>query len=86
MMIYLSIILSLLAVIVIPTLALIMRAAVRWKGIEDKIDNVVGDLNELVRDKDKVHQELAMQMREDRKATNQRLRWLEENVWKGHTN
>ena len=85
-MIYLSIILSLLAVIVIPTLALIMRAAVRWKGIEDKIDNVVGDLNELVRDKDKVHQELAMQMREDRKATNQRLRWLEENVWKGHTN
>lgn len=79
----LSIIISIVGVIVIPTVILAFRAAVRWKGIEDKLGQVVNDMREIVEDKNRVHSELVIQMREDRDATNRRLRWLEENLWNG---
>lgn len=56
-------------------------AAARWQKTEDKLDNIVEKVSELVKDKEKVHKELADQMREDRKATNERLTYLERKVW-----
>jgi methionine salvage enolase-phosphatase E1 len=73
---------SIVGVIILPLVVLMFRAAIRWKGIEDKLDNVVSDLTELVKDKDKIHAELANAMREDRRSNDRRLRWLEENLWK----
>ena len=84
MTVYVTIVLTIIGVIVIPVLAVIFRAAVRWKGIEDKLEGITDDLKSLVHDKDRVHTEIATQMREDRLATNQRLRWLEENLWNRH--
>lgn len=66
---------SILGIIIIPLLILMFRAAIRWKGIEDRLSVLVGN-------EDKIHAELIAQMREDRAATNRRLRWLEENLWK----
>jgi hypothetical protein len=79
----LTIALSVMGVIVFPTLLLAFRAAIRWKGIEDKLGEVVTQLQEITEDEHRVHAELNTQMREDRNATNLRLRWLEENLWKG---
>lgn len=64
-----------------PTLVLMFRAAMKWTRVEDQLNNVADDLKALIVDKDKTHAEMLQQMREDRNATNRRLRWLEENVW-----
>lgn len=82
MVIILSVAVSVMGVIVIPLLVFAFRAAIRWKGIEDDLKDIAKDLKEIVDDKNRVHAELSAQMRDDRNATNQRLRWLEENLWK----
>lgn len=75
-------------------LGFIIRASMRWARVEIRLDEVCADVSLLTSNKDKVHSEMvenmslvhrdiSNQMREDRAATNQRLRWLEENVWKG---
>jgi hypothetical protein len=46
-----------------------------------QLKNIVEDIRALVADKDRTHTEILEQMREDRKATDRRLRWLELNVW-----
>lgn len=81
-MVIIEIILSIIAVLLLPGLTLLWRGAVKWTRVEVKLDTVTDKLQEIVRDKDKVHQEMLVQMREDRTATNSRLRWLEENLWK----
>jgi hypothetical protein len=77
--------LTIIAVLILPGVALLWRGAVKWTRVEIKLDNVVKDLGIIVADKDRTHAELAAQMREDRTATNQRLRWLEEHLWKTGT-
>lgn len=74
--------LSFVSVILIPVLILLFRISTKWTKTEDKLDAIAKDMDDLVRDKDKVHMELASQMREDRTVTDRRLRWLEENLWK----
>jgi hypothetical protein len=74
--------LTAIAVLILPGVALLWRGAVKWTRVEVKLDNVVADLGRIVEDKDRTHAEMIAQMREDRAATNQRLRWLEEHLWK----
>lgn len=77
----LSIAVSFLGVIILPMVIMSFRIAIGWKGIEDKIQDVAKDLEKLVHDKDAVHSEIIRQMRDDRQASDRRLRWLEENLW-----
>ena len=79
---YLEIILTILAVLVLPALALMIRAAVHSGRLETKLDGAIEDIRGLVRSKDEVHKEIYAQMREDRVASNKRLSWLEQNLWK----
>jgi hypothetical protein len=76
-----SIGLSILAIIVIPLVILLFRITIKWTQTEDKITEIAADLRDMIADKEKVHSELNQQMREDRAATDRRLRWLEENLW-----
>jgi hypothetical protein len=69
-------------IILIPMFAFVLRRTVRWAKIEDQLQELGKDIATLVKDKDRVHQAMIEQMGEDRKATNVRLRWLEENVWR----
>jgi hypothetical protein len=77
----LSLILSFIAVLLIPSLILMVRAAMKWTRVEDNLKAVIGDLDKLVKDKDRIHADLVAQMKSDRDATNKRLVWLERNVW-----
>jgi hypothetical protein len=76
-----ALILSAIGIVFIPTLAFIVRATIKWTRVEDKLSELVDDMRKLVEDKEKTHTDMIRQMAEDRSATNQRLRWLEENVW-----
>lgn len=79
--IFVTIALSTLGVLILPALGFLIRITVKWTRVEDKLDHVVSDMRQLVQDKDKVHLEIIKQMIDDRKATDRRLRWLEENIW-----
>jgi hypothetical protein len=84
--IYLAI--SIIALILVPTEVLLVRIIVKWIRLEDRLGNIANSLADIAKDKDKVHAELvaqiretskslADQLREDRRATNDRLRYLE---------
>lgn len=79
----LSLTLSFIAIVFIPTLVFIIRATVKWTRVEDKLTELITDMDKLVRDKDQTHRDIIKQMADDRAATNIRLRWLEEHLWKG---
>lgn len=77
---------SALAVIFIPLLIALIRGIVKWTRVEDKLDELVKDMSQLIKDKDATHEAMLRQMTDDRSATDRRLRWLEENLWKGRRN
>lgn len=80
-----GIIISFCAVFLIPTLLLLYRGIVKWTRTEDKLDHLIEDVGKLVKDKDETHSAIIKQMTDDRKATDTRLRWLEENLWRRGT-
>lgn len=59
------------SLVLIPLAVLVIRGAVKWTQIEDRLNGIVGDLQDLIK-----------QVREERAALDRRLRWLEENVWR----
>ena len=78
----LGLILTFIAGIGLPTLGAAFRIMGKWTKVESKLEELIHNMETLVKDKDRTHQEIATTMREDRDATNRRLRWLEENVWR----
>ena len=77
-----AIILSAMGIIFIPMLIMLYRGIVKWTRTEDKLDELVRSVSQLVKDKDQTHDLMLKQMADDRRATDGRLRWLEEYVWK----
>ena len=75
---WISVILTVFSVLLIPTLIILIRGAVKWTRTEDKLGMLVDDVRQLVADKDKVHSEILEQMRVDRENTDRRLRFIEE--------
>lgn len=67
----------------IPAIGLMFRLVIKWTKTEARLEELSKDMRELVDSKDRIHSEMLGQMREDRAATDRRLRWLEENIWKG---
>ena len=78
---WIMLVLSLTSVLLIPSLILLVRLVAKWTKVEERLGELANDMSELVKDKDKVHSEMLGQMREDRAATDKRLRWLEEHLW-----
>ena len=76
-----TLVLSVVVSLLIPLVVFLVRGAVKWTRVESKIDNAISQLGSIVADKDRVHNEIYTQMREDRAATDRRLRWLEEHLW-----
>lgn len=75
---WVAVTLAVFSVLLIPALAILIRGAVKWTRTEDKLAELVGDVRQLIADKDKVHGEILEQMRVDRDATDKRLRYIEE--------
>lgn len=77
-----SLALGIVSILVLPLLVFVIKGAIKWTRVETKLDQAISRLDTIVRDKDQTHSVMVQQMTEDRKATDQRLRWLEENVWR----
>jgi hypothetical protein len=77
-----TLILFFISIICLPTLAFVIRATIKWTRVEAKLEELTKDMRDLVEAKDKVHTEIVAQMNRDREATDKRLRWLEEYLWK----
>jgi hypothetical protein len=84
---FLTLIVSAIGAILLPTLIMILRGIVRWTRTwtitEEKLSAVASDLSELMAQKDQVHAALFDQMRVDREATDKRLRFIEEWFMRG---
>jgi len=78
---WISVVISTIGVVVVPCMLFLWRSAVKWTRVETKLETIFDKLDEIVKDKDKVHQEIMSSQREDRLATNRRLEWLERNLW-----
>lgn len=76
-----QLVLAVMGVIIIPVLALMIRLIIKWSKMESTLATLTQDIGDLVRSKDATHGVMLETMREDRKATDRRLRWLEENIW-----
>lgn len=61
---------------------MLFRVTVKWTRIEARLEGVAENLQKIVADKDRVHQEITTQITNDRAVTDKRLRWLEEHIWK----
>ena len=77
-----SLALGLITALVIPAVVILIRGAIKWTRTEDRLCELVKDVRELVDSKERVHSEMYAQMREDRAATDRRLRFLEERFMK----
>lgn len=80
--------LTFVSVIMIPTLFFLVRGAMKWTHVTDKLDELIIDMKQVVTDKEHAHAELYAQMRADREVTDRRLRFIEEammrsNIFKG---
>ena len=81
-----QIILTVIGVLLIPIIVMLYRGIVKWTRTEDKLDQLVRDVEKLVKDKDATHSAMLQTMSDDRRATDRRLRWLEEYVWRNSRN
>lgn len=69
---------SILFAVFVWFVSLLARLVQRTTRTEDKVDSVVKDMLELVKNKDSVHSAILEQMKFDRDATDRRLRFMEE--------
>ena len=67
-----------LSVLLIPILVLMFRGAIHWTRTDDRLTDLVEDVESLIRKSDKMQSEILNQMTYDREATNKRLRFIEE--------
>jgi hypothetical protein len=77
----LLIILTFVSAIGIPSFVFSYRVTAKWTRVEERLQEMVRSMGKLVEDKDKVHAAIQQEIRDDRAATNLRLRWLEEHLW-----
>lgn len=82
----LGLLISIIAVLVIPFIIALMRMTVKWTRIESRLNELTDDMKTLIENKDKVHADIIATMAQDRKATNERLRWVEEHIWRNSRN
>lgn len=76
------ILMSIVSVLLIPAIALMINVSMKWTRAQARIESLTEDVRELVVNKERTHAEMLQQMREDRNATDKRLRWLEEYLWR----
>lgn len=80
--VWLTIALSILSIILIPLLVALVKVVQKATRLEVNQEQIAKSLVSLVQDKDRVHAAMLDQMKDDRRVTDRRLRWLEEHVWK----
>lgn len=77
-----SLALTFIGVILVPLFVLLFRLTISGTRLTDRVGSIENDLKDLVDNKEKVHAAILEQMKDDRRATDRRLRWLEQNLWR----
>jgi uncharacterized protein YoxC len=77
----LTIIITALALLILPALAFLVRITVKWQRVEDNLKEVTDDLTEIVKENAGAHKELYKLTKGMQEALDRRIRWLEQNVW-----
>lgn len=72
--------------LVIGLFIYIVKGAYRWAKAEERLAELVLTMQEIVKDKEEAHRLIYEMQKDDREATNKRLRWLEEHLWKNPRN
>lgn len=67
---------------VVALVAYLIKGAARWARTEERLEDLIMDVKKLVADKDEAHKLIMETLKDDREATNRRLRWLEEHLWR----
>jgi hypothetical protein len=75
----------LIVTILIVGLGLIVRITRKWTHIEVDLQKLTRDFGEYIKGADDTHREIVAMVREDRKANNERLTWLERNMYRNVT-
>lgn len=70
--------LTIFTTLLVPTLWFMVRGAIKWTKVEDKLGTLIDQMKIMVMDKEKTHREMLETMRLDREATDRRLRYIEE--------
>ena len=76
--------LGVVSIILLPFLIMLFRLTIQGTKLVDRVGNIEADLKDSIQNQTRSSEAIYSQMRDDRLANNQRLRWLEENLWKGH--
>jgi hypothetical protein len=66
----------------IALLTYVIRAAMRIAKTEERVTDMMSDIQKIVESKEKDHRQLADALKSVYESTDRRLRWLEENTWK----
>jgi hypothetical protein len=77
-----TVVLSTVAVIVLPLFGLLWRFSSKWTAYTYQLQHLGEKIQALVTDKERTHVILQDQITHDREATDKRLRWLETNLWR----
>lgn len=75
-----------IVVVLLAILGVLFRATTRWTKLETSVRHMEQSATDSQTQNRQVHIEIYQQMREDRAATDRRLRWLEEHIWNMGTN
>lgn len=61
----------------------VAKGAARWARTEQRLENLIIQVDKRTEQTDATHREIVTTIRQDRAATDSRLRWLEETLWTG---
>lgn len=76
-------ILSLVFTVLCVLLGVLINIVRKFTKVEDRQDELIRNVDRLVKDKDQTHNAMLEQMRFDREATNKRFRFIEERFMNG---
>jgi len=54
--------LTAMTVLVVPAIAILIRGAIKWNGVEQQLEHLVSRVSELVMDQDKTHESILERM------------------------
>lgn len=74
---------SLVFAVLCALLGVLIKIVRKFTNVEDRQNELIRNVDRLVKDKDQTHNAMLEQMKFDREATNRRLRFIEERFMNG---
>lgn len=79
---WVSVALTIVTLLIVPMVVALLRGMAKWTRVELRLEQIVTGFTKFADDNSEAHRQMVAQMRDDRNATNDRLTWLERNLWR----